>query len=188
MFSCFHVVLGYKKPFCLLPYGVKPKLTNDEMKTPKRLGRPLPCHFALGRNRKLQGLAAEIVKLWEKCEIAKVVERKKSTARSVSDDEHANQNDLKGVQEKKKLTSMEAAIKRTADKLATAIEKKAKAEQLLVELEEDKIPQQPDLDKEGITEEERFMLRKIGLRMKPFLLLGGESLMEQWRNAPSLET
>lgn len=53
-----------------------------------------------------------------------------------------------------------------------AIEKKAKAEKLLVELEEDEMPQQPDLDKEGITEEERFMLRKIGLRMKPFLLLG----------------
>lgn len=91
------VVPGYKKPFRLLPYGVKPKLTNDEMTTLKRLGRPLPCHFALGtlyliarllfyqttlvilarvflsgRNRKLQGLAAAIVKLWEKCEIAKV--------------------------------------------------------------------------------------------------------------------
>ncbi|OIT05910.1 PREDICTED: CRM-domain containing factor CFM2, chloroplastic [Nicotiana attenuata] len=246
------VVPGYKKPFRLLPYGVKPKLTNDEMTTLKRLGRPLPCHFALGRNRKLQGLAAAIVKLWEKCEIAKVAvkrgvqntnselmaeelkwltggtllsrdkefivfyrgkdflpsavssaiaerrkqvveeekksgfsssvantkERKKSIARSVSDDEHANQNDQKGVQEKKKLTSMEAAIKRTADKLATAIEKKAKAEQLLVELEEDEMPQQADLDKEGITEEERFMLRKIGLRMKPFLLLGRRGVFD----------
>ncbi|XP_016512903.2 CRM-domain containing factor CFM2, chloroplastic [Nicotiana tabacum] len=246
------VVPGYKKPFRLLPYGVKPKLTNDEMTTLKRLGRPLPCHFALGRNRKLQGLAAAIVKLWEKCEIAKVAvkrgvqntnselmaeelkwltggtllsrdkefivfyrgkdflpsavssaiaerrkqvveeekkssfsssvantkEQKKSTVRSVSDDEHANQNDQKGVQEKKKLTSMEAAIRRTADKLATAIEKKAKAEQLLVELEEDEMPQQPDLDKEGITEEERFMLRKIGLRMKPFLLLGRRGVFD----------
>lgn len=28
--------------------------------------------FSSGRNRKLQGLAASIVKLWEKCEIAKV--------------------------------------------------------------------------------------------------------------------
>ncbi|KAL0343956.1 UNVERIFIED_CONTAM: CRM-domain containing factor CFM2, chloroplastic [Sesamum angustifolium] len=66
------VVPGYKRPFRLLPYGVKPKLTNDEMTTLRRLGRPLPCHFALGRNRKLQGLAAAIVKLWEKCEIAKI--------------------------------------------------------------------------------------------------------------------
>lgn len=32
--------------------------------------------------------------------------------------------------------------------------------------------QQPEIDKEGITEEERYMLRKIGLRMDPFLLMG----------------
>lgn len=42
------VVPGYRKPFRLLPYGVKPQLTNDEMTILKRLGRPLPCHFALG--------------------------------------------------------------------------------------------------------------------------------------------
>lgn len=42
------IVPGYKRPFRLLPYGVKNKLTNDEMTTLKRLGRPLPCHFALG--------------------------------------------------------------------------------------------------------------------------------------------
>ena len=42
------IVPGYRKPFRLLPYGVKSVLTNDEMTTLKRLGRPLPCHFALG--------------------------------------------------------------------------------------------------------------------------------------------
>lgn len=42
------VIPGYRRPFRLLPYGIKPKLTNDEMTTLKRLGRPLPCHFALG--------------------------------------------------------------------------------------------------------------------------------------------
>ncbi|RVX08852.1 CRM-domain containing factor CFM2, chloroplastic [Vitis vinifera] len=66
------VVPGYRRPFRLLPYGLKPKLTNDEMTVLRRLGRPLPCHFALGRNRKLQGLAASMIKLWEKCEIAKI--------------------------------------------------------------------------------------------------------------------
>jgi len=40
---------GYRKPFRLLPYGVNPKLTADEMTTLKRLGRPLPSHFALGK-------------------------------------------------------------------------------------------------------------------------------------------
>ncbi|KAF9606875.1 hypothetical protein IFM89_029474 [Coptis chinensis] len=66
------IVPGYRRPFRLLPYGIKPKLTNDEMTTLRRLSRPLPCHFALGRNRRLQGLAVSMVKLWEKCEIAKV--------------------------------------------------------------------------------------------------------------------
>lgn len=47
-------------------------------------------------------------------------EKKSSFSSSVANTkEHANQNDQKGVQGKKKLTSMEAAIKRTADKLAT---------------------------------------------------------------------
>ena len=42
------VVRGYRRPFRLLPYGVQPKLTEDEMTTIRRLARPLPCHFALG--------------------------------------------------------------------------------------------------------------------------------------------
>lgn len=42
------VIPGFRQPFRLLPYGVKAKLTDDEMTTLKRLGRPLPCHFALG--------------------------------------------------------------------------------------------------------------------------------------------
>lgn len=53
-----------------------------------------------------------------------------------------------------------------------ALEKREKAEKLLAELEKAEIPQQPEIDKEGITEEERYMLRKVGLRMKPFLLMG----------------
>ncbi|EXB47734.1 Chloroplastic group IIA intron splicing facilitator CRS1 [Morus notabilis] len=66
------IVHGYRRPFRLLPYGVLPKLTDDEMTTLRRLARPLPCHFALGRNRNLQGLASSVVKLWEKCEVAKI--------------------------------------------------------------------------------------------------------------------
>ncbi|KAL0817871.1 hypothetical protein Bca101_074315 [Brassica carinata] len=66
------IVPEYRRPFRLLPYGVSPKLTDDEMTILRRLGRPLPCHFALGRNRNLQGLAVAIVKLWEKCEVAKI--------------------------------------------------------------------------------------------------------------------
>lgn len=42
------IVPGYRKPFRLLPFGVKPKLTDREMTILRRLSRPLPCHFALG--------------------------------------------------------------------------------------------------------------------------------------------
>ncbi|KAA8548051.1 hypothetical protein F0562_004688 [Nyssa sinensis] len=244
------VAPGYKKPFRLLPYGVKPKLTNDEMTILKRLGRPLPCHFALGRNRRLQGLAASIVKLWEKCEIAKVavkrgvqntnselmaeelklltggtllsrdkefivlyrgkdflpaavssaieewrkrgihgVRHRTDYSSSIvttqehkfrgSEDEHYGINDQKPnlVSEQRKWAT-EAAIKRTSTKLHMVLAKKAGAEKLLAELEQEEIPQQPKLDKEGITEEERYMLRKSGLRMKPFLLLGRRGVFD----------
>ena len=53
-----------------------------------------------------------------------------------------------------------------------ALVKKAQAEKLLMELEKEEISQEAEIDKEGITEEERYMLRKVGLRMDPFLLLG----------------
>uniref|UniRef100_A0A2K2C8M7 CRM domain-containing protein n=1 Tax=Populus trichocarpa TaxID=3694 RepID=A0A2K2C8M7_POPTR len=227
------VVSGYRRPFRLLPYGVSPTLTNDEMTTLKRLGRPLPCHFALGRNTKHQGLAASIVKLWEKCEIAKIAvkrgvqntnselmaqelkwltggtllsrdrefivlyrgkdflpsavssaiedrrkrgdmdkrwtdcitsnetseelkDRSWRTTNAKSTDEIDDTNDRKhDLSENKKLRSTDAAIKRTSIKLSMALEKKAKAEKLLSELEKSEMSQQPEKDKEGITEEER---------------------------------
>jgi len=52
------------------------------------------------------------------------------------------------------------------------LKKKEKAEKLLESLAKDESLQEQEIDKEGITEEERYMLRRIGLKMKPFLLLG----------------
>ncbi|KAL6552996.1 hypothetical protein OROGR_006838 [Orobanche gracilis] len=250
------VVPGYKKPFRILPHGVKPKLTNDEMTTLKRLGRPLPCHFAVERNSKYQGLAASIVKLWEKCEIAKIAikrgaqntnselmaeelkwltggtllsrdkeliifyrgkdflppavssainERRKSgieldasktrtgnssilnleeqkhkTKEYASESEHEEENDqnLRSRSEKRKLRFPRIAMERTSTKLSIALKNKAKAEKLLAELEKAEISQPPETDKEGLTEEERYMLRKVGLRMKPFLLLGRRGVFD----------
>ncbi|CAH9099635.1 unnamed protein product [Cuscuta epithymum] len=273
------IVPGYKRPFRLLPYGVKPILTNDEMTALKRLARPLRCHFASSWNRSLQGLAAAIVKLWEKCEIAKIAvkrgvqntnsklmaeelkhltggillardkdyitlyrgkdflpaavsiaieERRKQTIRGnpkncdspvsdanqqaqpitepISNDESSSENlntaaqekqvlilkeeavqpiiqfpseeknkgksNKKDVPQKRQLYSVESAAKRTSDKLEATLQKKAKAEKLLEELDMEEVSIQPITDKEGITEEERYMLRKVGLRMKPFLILG----------------
>lgn len=42
------LVPGFRKPFRLLPFGIKPKLTDREMTILRRLSKPLPCHFALG--------------------------------------------------------------------------------------------------------------------------------------------
>lgn len=53
-----------------------------------------------------------------------------------------------------------------------ALLKKEKAEQLLAELEKSVKPPLVEPDREAISEEERYMLRKVGLRMGPYLLLG----------------
>lgn len=66
------VVPGFKSPFRLCPPKARSKLTDDELTYLRKLALPLPTHFVLGRNRKLQGLAAAILKLWEKCLIVKI--------------------------------------------------------------------------------------------------------------------
>lgn len=38
----------FKRPFRLLPYGVKPKLNNFELTELRHLARPIPPHFVLG--------------------------------------------------------------------------------------------------------------------------------------------
>ncbi|XP_060187492.1 CRM-domain containing factor CFM3, chloroplastic/mitochondrial [Lycium barbarum] len=66
------VVPGYRPPFRRLPYGAKLNLKNKEMTYVRRTARIMPPHFALGRNRELQGLAAAMVKLWRRSAIAKI--------------------------------------------------------------------------------------------------------------------
>ncbi|KAK4416475.1 Chloroplastic group IIA intron splicing facilitator CRS1, chloroplastic [Sesamum alatum] len=66
------LVPGFETPFRLCPPFTRSKLTDAELTYLRKLARPLPTHFVLGRNRKLQGLAAAILKLWEKCHIAKI--------------------------------------------------------------------------------------------------------------------
>lgn len=89
---------GYKTPFRVLPTGMRSRLTNAEMTNLRKLARKIPSHFALGtihlkyftitvyisiisidpellhlgRNRNHQGLAAAIIKLWEKSLVAKI--------------------------------------------------------------------------------------------------------------------
>nr|XP_018685811.1 PREDICTED: CRM-domain containing factor CFM3, chloroplastic/mitochondrial isoform X2 [Musa acuminata subsp. malaccensis] len=66
------VIPGYAPPFRLLPYKTRSTLRDREMTALRRLARTMPPHFALGRNRQHQGLAAAIVKLWEKSSIVKI--------------------------------------------------------------------------------------------------------------------
>ncbi|KAK1297410.1 hypothetical protein QJS10_CPB15g01781 [Acorus calamus] len=285
-------VHGYRKPFRLLPYGVKPKLTDAEMTTLRRLGRPLPCHFALGRNRNLQGLALSMLKLWEKCEIAKVAVKRGvqnmnseimaeelksrrlrrcimldqkdnySSTCSVSilqnikrltggtllsrdkefivfyrgkdflppavstaiqdrrnhelyKDEHRMEKNVSSdtrsefvglfrdsapldkplvgcavdnpprAHDKKrsraterKSISNESAVKSMDFKLSLALEKKDRAEKLLEELESKDLTKRLEVDKEAITEEERYMLRRVGLSMNAFLLMGRRGVFD----------
>ncbi|XP_042051021.1 CRM-domain containing factor CFM3, chloroplastic/mitochondrial-like [Salvia splendens] len=67
------VVPGYKTPYRLLPHGSRRTLRDKGMTFLRRAARAMPPHFALGRSRQLQGLAAAMVKLWEKSAIAKIV-------------------------------------------------------------------------------------------------------------------
>ncbi|OMP04744.1 hypothetical protein COLO4_09355 [Corchorus olitorius] len=66
------VVPGFRPPLRLSPPNTRRKLRGDELTYLRKLAHPLPFHFALGRNRNLQGLAAAILKLWEKSLVAKI--------------------------------------------------------------------------------------------------------------------
>ncbi|KAK4602100.1 hypothetical protein RGQ29_011243 [Quercus rubra] len=66
------VVPGFRPPFRLCPPHTRAKLTDEDLTSLRKLARTLPTHFVLGRNRKLQGLAAAILKLWEKSLIVKI--------------------------------------------------------------------------------------------------------------------
>ncbi|GAB2253096.1 hypothetical protein Droror1_Dr00005943 [Drosera rotundifolia] len=57
-------------------------------------------------------------------------------------------------------------------RLALAEQKLAKAEKGLAEVQEGLVPAELPSDSEIITEEERFLLQKMGSSMKPYLLLG----------------
>ncbi|GMP77277.1 hypothetical protein CsSME_00033599 [Camellia sinensis var. sinensis] len=79
----------------------------------------------------------------------------------------------------------EAEVLRHADlvrklerKLAFAERKLMKAERTLSKVEESLAPADRPADPDSITDEERFMFRKLGLRMKAFLLLGRRGVFD----------
>ncbi|XP_076951738.1 CRM-domain containing factor CFM3A, chloroplastic/mitochondrial-like [Bidens hawaiensis] len=261
-------VPGFKTPFRLLPTGMRGHLTNAEMTNLRKLAKSLPCHFALGRNRNHQGLAAAIIKLWEKSLVAKIAikrgiqntnnllmaeELKKLTGgilllrnkyyiviyrgkdfvpasvatalaerqeltkeiqdaeekvrggavelvpvpvptpgpttgengqvalagslaefyeaqaqwgREKTAEEHENM-----LQEASK-TKITRVVKKLEHKLFIAQSKRSKADKELAKIRETWLPAGPPEDQETITDEERVMFRRVGLRMKPYLPLG----------------
>lgn len=261
------VVPGYKAPFRILPYGMRPTLGNKEVTALRRLARVLPPHFALGRSRQHQGLAVAMVKLWERSSIAKIAlkrgvqltssermaedlkkltggtiltrnkeyivfyrgkdflspdvteallererlakalqdeeeqARLRASSSLVSDFETVEQPGTTGTlgetleanarwgkrlddeERHKMMRAAEAArhadlVRKLDRKLALAERKLMRAERALAKVEEFLKPAERSNDLESITDEERFMFRKLGLRMKAFLLLGRRGVFD----------
>lgn len=255
------VVPGYKTPFRLLPYRIRPCLTNKEMTNFRRLARTTAPHFALGRNRELQGLARAMVKLWETSAIAKIAikrgvpntcndrmaeelrkltggtllsrnkeyivfyrgndflppvvtntlnERQKLTLLQQDEEDKARQiassitvsnskaaqvpliagtltetraattnwghqpskQEIENMIRDSAMNKLSALVKHHEKKLALAKSKFRKAEKALAKVQRDLDPADIPSDLETLTNEERFLFRKIGLSMKPYLLLG----------------
>lgn len=250
---------GFKTPFRLLPTGMRPRLTNSEMTNLRKLAKSLPCHFALGRNRNHQGLAAAILKLWEKSMVAKIAvkrgiqntnnelmaeelkrltggvlllrnkyyiviyrgkdfvptsvasalaERQELT-KEIQDAEEKVRNGAieavaSGVENGEPLagslaefyqaqaqwgrektseehdmmlleaskTKVTRVVKKLEHKLFIAQSKRSKADKELAKIRESWLPAGAPEDQETITDEERVMFRRLGLRMKPYLPLG----------------
>ncbi|XP_058756187.1 CRM-domain containing factor CFM3, chloroplastic/mitochondrial [Vicia villosa] len=255
------VVPGYKTPFRLLPYRVKRNLSNKEMTVMRRIARRTAPHFALGRNRELQGLARAIVKLWETSALAKIAikrgvpftsndrmaevlkkltggtllsrnkeyiviyrgndflppvvtktltnrqeltvlqqdeeekARQKASSNTISNSKSSQRplfagtlaetraatanwghqpctQEVEKMMRESTLDRLSSLIRNHENKLALAKAKFRKAEKDLVKIQGDFNPADLPTDLETLTNEERFLFRKIGLSMKPYLLLG----------------
>lgn len=260
-------VPGYQPPFRVLPFGVRPTLGFKEATSLRRIARGLPPHFALGRNKQLQGLAAAMIKLWEKSSIAKValkrgvqlttsermaeeikkltggimlsrnkdflvfyrgknflspdvtqalLERERMAKAMQDEEEHArlrasslilpaiNTSELSAEagtlgetldadakwgktlderHEQKVMREVEQLrhaniVRKLEEKLSLAERKIRRAERALMKVEVSLKPSESRADPESITDEERFMFRKLGLRMKAFLLLGRRGVFD----------
>ncbi|ERN03972.1 hypothetical protein AMTRI_Chr13g85620 [Amborella trichopoda] len=252
-------VPGYKPPFRLLPIGMRSRLTNAEMTNLRKFARKLPSHFALGRNRNHQGMAAAIIKLWERSLIVKIAvkrgiqntnnklmaeELKKLTGgilllrnkyyiviyrgkdflppsvasalaerqaltKNIQDEEERARKGAIGAAEaelekqevlagtlaefkeaqarwgreiaaeeqekmKEEISKAKHAglVRRIEHKFAVAQAKKLRAEKQLSKIEASMVPVGPSDDQETVTDEERYMFRRVGLRMKAYLPLG----------------
>ncbi|KAH0449629.1 hypothetical protein IEQ34_020321 [Dendrobium chrysotoxum] len=261
------MVPGYKPPFRLLPYKTKRSLTNRQMTFLRRIARSMAPHFALGRNKQLQGLANGMVKLWETSAIAKIaikrgvqntsnermaeeikeltggtllsrnkeyivfyrgndfltpcirdtlVEREKlATIQQDAEEEArsrasglissnskavkgpfvagtlaetlkaynhwANQPSSEDRQKMRRdlaLSQQESLVRYLERKLSFAIAKVRNAEKALAKVQETLRPANLPTDLETVTDEERTLFRKIGLKMRSHLPLGRRGVFD----------
>ncbi|KMS96826.1 hypothetical protein BVRB_8g199040 [Beta vulgaris subsp. vulgaris] len=260
------VVPGYRTPYRLLPYGVRRGLTDKETTEYRRIARASPPHFALGRSRELQGLAAAMVKLWEKSAIAKIAikrgvlytcndrmaeelkrltrgtllsrnkeyivfyrgndflppnvteslkERERMTLLQYQEEEdrrsalalvnsssknykipmvagtlaetvaatsrwgkQPNNEDVEKMMKESALARRASLITYLNKKLAIANEKLKRAGKALEKVQGYLEPEELPTDSETITDEERLVFRKMGLSMKPFLLVGRREVFD----------
>ncbi|KAK4766681.1 hypothetical protein SAY87_008323 [Trapa incisa] len=261
------VVPNYKTPYRLLPHGVRRCLRDKEMTNFRQLSRTVPPHFALGRNRNLQGLAQAMAKLWERSAIAKIaikrgvqntcndrmaeelkkltggtllsrnkdfivfyrgndflpcavkesleerlkltnlqqneeekVRRMASISTSLNSEDSkysllagtltetlaatsrwANEPNSEDVEEMIRDSSLqkhESLLRSLEKKLVLAKGKVRKAERNIAKLQMNLEPSDLPSDLETVTDEERFLFRKMGLSMKPYLLLGRREVFD----------
>ncbi|KAF5957779.1 hypothetical protein HYC85_005004 [Camellia sinensis] len=98
--------------------------------------------------------------------LAEFYEAQALWGREISAEEHG-----KMIEEASR-TKSARVVKRMEHKLGIAQAKFHRAERMLAKLEASMLPVGPSDDQETITEEERSMFRRVGLRMKAYLPLG----------------
>lgn len=91
------------------------------------------------------------------------------------DDGHQHAEEVKHEVEKLRHENL---VRKLEKKLAFAERKLLKAERGLAKVEECLQPAEQRADLESISDEERFMFRKLGLKMKAFLLLGRRGVFD----------
>ncbi|KAL5563371.1 hypothetical protein UlMin_033118 [Ulmus minor] len=84
----------------------------------------------------------------------------------------------KKLMREEKIVRHASLVRKLEDKLAFAKRRLMKAERALSKVEEFLKPANRPADPDSITDEERFMFHKLGLRMKAFLLLVFDSTVE----------
>ncbi|AEE76712.1 CRM family member 3A [Arabidopsis thaliana] len=93
--------------------------------------------------------------------------------KNLDDDDHSDE-----VKQEVEILRHENLVRKLERKLAFAERKLLKAERGLAKVEVCLKPAEQREDPESITDEERFMFRKLGLKMKAFLLLGRRGVFD----------